>query len=115
MFLGQTRDKIERHAGIKRDGFILMPDETREGLEEVLRGDNDLSMLCSDRAGGKPGIGELIRLSLSKAHAEGRERRTHHGQHAGWRPTREHSVEHGSTSPRERRTVWLKTPEGPPH
>ncbi len=60
-----------------------MPDQARQHAEELRGGDDDLPVLRPDRAGGQPGVGELIGLRVGEAHGEGANRLPDQRRHEG--------------------------------
>ena len=70
----QARDEVQRDARGKRDRLVFMPDEPGQGIKELRWGDDDLTVLRPDRAGGEPGVGELIGLRVGEAYGEGANR-----------------------------------------
>ena len=65
-----------------------MPDELGQRAEELRGGDDQLTVLRTDRAGGEAGVGELVRLRVGKAHGERADGLAHQRRHQGSQPGR---------------------------
>ena len=83
---GQARDEVERDARGEGDGLVLVPDQLRQGIEELGGRHDDLAVLRACRAGRKPGVGKFVGLGLREAHCECanrlRDQRRHEGGQA---------------------------------
>ena len=71
MLPGQLGNEVERDAGRPGDGLVLMPDEARQGIEEVLHADDDFGVFGSDGLGDLTGVGEFTVFGLLIADGEG--------------------------------------------
>ena len=71
VFPGQLGNEVERDAGGPGDGLVFMPDEARQGVEEVLHADDDFGVLGSDGLRDVAGVGELTVFGFLVANGEG--------------------------------------------
>ena len=71
VFAGQLGNEVERDAGGPGDGLVLMPDEARQRVEEVLHADDDFVVLGADGLRDVAGVGELAVFGFLVADGEG--------------------------------------------
>ena len=114
MLPGQARDEVEGNARGERDGLVLVPDQLRQGIEELGGRHDHLAVLSADSAGRKLGVGKLVSRGVREAHGERanwlRDHRRHErGQAARIDPARQEQPEwhvahevapHGGGEPR---------------
>jgi hypothetical protein len=99
---------VKRNARRKRDGLVLVPDQSWQDLEELARRHDDLPVDRSHRARREPCPLKLVGLALPEADREGTKRLRHHRRHERGEPAR---VDAARQEQSERNVAqrWLRT------
>src|SRR5881396_2603272 len=85
---GEARHEREGDAGRGGDGLVLVPDEPRQGLEELIGRERHLAVLGADPVGDEPRPGELVGARLVEADRERAYGLAHHSRHQHRQRTR---------------------------
>ena len=80
---GQLGHEMQRNAGRPGDGFVFVPDERGQGIEEIFHADDDLVMVGADGAGHLSGVTQFAVLGFVVADGESLHRAIGHAADEG--------------------------------